>query len=189
MSIILFYSCSSCSNKEEKVVSVEQMIASDTDNMKAKGNKFVWYETLILLDNYLDEDTVAKFSEVVNVFQAVKDIDKKSFDITVYKFQHFADGTFASDSIHDVWIEDYPIVDSLVKVPYDSAYVLMQQVNLPKPHSKSVCLRAPMGPLNCNPQYVFGNTQEQIWIDATTGEARSSNPAFPNDFKYAFTWK
>jgi len=184
MSIVLFCSCNSCDNKEEKksVTTVEQMISADTDSMKAKGNEFVWYETLILLDNYLDADTIAKPAEIVNVFQAVKKYSEQSFDTKVYKFQHFADGTFANDSTEGFWIEDYPIKDSLVKIPYDSAFVLMQQVNLPKPHSRHVCLRTPMGPLDCNPQYVFGNIQEQIWIDATTGEARNSNPAFPVEF-------
>lgn len=195
MSIILFCSCTGCSsNKEEKkqltdsVPTVEQMIVADTDSMQAKGNRFVWYETLILLNNYLDEENDGSFSEVVNVFQAIVNEHEKSFDTRVYKFQHFTDGTFATDSVAGFWIEDYPLVDSLIKVPYDSAYALMTRVNLPKPHSRHVCLRNPIGPKECNPQWVFGNIEEQIWIDATTGEAKNSNPAFPDNFKYAFTW-
>ena len=186
MSIILFCSCTGCSNKEEKinndsVPTVEQMIIADTDSMQAKGNKFTWYETLILLNNYLDEENDGSFSEVVNIFQAVIDYNEKSFDTKVYKFQHFADGTFANDSIKGFWIEDYPLVDSLIKVPYDSAYTLMNRVNFPKPHSRHVCLRTPIGPLDCNPQWCFGNIESQIWIDATTGEAKNSNPAFPEE--------
>ncbi len=194
MSIMLFCSCTGCSNKEENkkidndsVPSIEQMIINDTDSMQAKGNKFVWYETLILLNDYLDEENDGSWSEVVNIFQGIKEYER-SADATVYKFQYFANGTFANDSVKGLWVEDNPLIDSLIKVPYDSAYALVNRVNFPKPHSRHVCLRNPVGPKSCNPQWVFGNINSQIWLDAVDGTIRTSNPAFPDNFKYAFSW-
>jgi hypothetical protein len=52
-------------------------------------------------------------------------------------------------------------------------------VNFPKPHSKHVTLRNPIGPVAINTQWIFGNVHEQIWVDAVTGECANSNPAFP----------
>jgi hypothetical protein len=57
----------------------------------------------------------------------------------------------------------------------------MMSVNFPKPHSKHVTLRNPVGPAAVNAQWIFGNIKEQIWIDAVTGEAKKSNPAFPEE--------
>lgn len=192
MSLFLLCSCNSCKNEKEitavKPTSVENIIAMDKTSMNLISKDYRWYETMILLDNYLDEDSVAKVSEIVNVFQAIKNYNEKSFDTKVYKFQHFADGTCLKDSIDGFWIEDFPLVDSVKMITYEEAFNIMQQVNYPKPHSRHVCLRNPIGPKGCNPQWVFGNIESQIWIDAVTGEAKNSNPAFPDSFKYAFNW-
>ena len=86
-------------------------------------------------------------------------------------------------SVAGFWIEDCIMQYDSLKLTYNDACEVFNKVNLPRPHSKHICLRTPLGPLNCNAQYVFGNVQEQVWIDAKTGEARSSNPAFPDDLK------
>lgn len=167
---------------------VENVISSDKQGMYLlHGGNYRWYETLILLDDYLDEENDGSITEVVNVFQSIKDYGK-SFDTKVHKFQHFADGTCVSDSVDGFWIEDFPLVDSVKMISFDEAFKLMQEVNLPKPHSRHVCLRNPIGPKECNPQWCFGNIESQIWIDAVTGEAKSSNPAFPDEVKCAFNW-
>jgi hypothetical protein len=192
LSLILFCSCNDCKNEKNDVVPdtmvVENIISTDKQAMYLINENYRWYETMILLNNYLDEENDGSIAEVVNVFQAIKDYNEKSFDTKVYKFQHFADGTYAVDSVDGFWIEDFPLVDTVKIIPYKEAYQLVNQVNFPKPHSRHVCLRNPIGPKECNPQWVFGNIESQIWIDAVTGEAKNSNPAFPDGFKYAFTW-
>jgi hypothetical protein len=188
-SLVMFCSCNSCSKKENQIVtddtlSVEEMIKADTDIMNGKNKKaFAWLETSVLLNTYLDEDSDGTFNRVTNVFQAV---DYDDTDPVVYQFQHFSDGVNVQDSTKGFWIEDFPLVSSSINVPYDSAFNLVMQVNLPKPHSKNVVLRNPVGPNPCNPQWVFGNLNSQIWVDATTGEIRESNPAFPKGS--TFTW-
>lgn len=193
MSFVLFCSCTNCKgNKEEQIeidstLNVTNIISMDCQEMYLMNPTYRWYESDILLENFLDEENDGTIEEIVNVFQTVTG-GEKSFDTWVHKFQHFKDGTIYKDSIHGFWIEDYPLNNEAIKVSYDSAYALIQEVNLPKPHSRQVCLRKPIGPKDCNPQWIFGNVNEQIWIDAVTGEAKNSNPAFPDNFKYAFNW-
>ena len=196
--LVLFFSaCSGCTSKEEPVVTdpdttivVNKIIKEDFDSMFNKYGKeeFRFYETDILLKNFLDEENDGDIAELVNIYQVVTELDSTSFDTYVYKVQHFSNGTVLKDSINGFWIENEPIILDEIKVSYDSACAIIASVNYPKPHSKHVTLRKPLGIVNCNPQWVFGNIHEQIWVDATTGEAKKSNPAFPEDFEYAFNW-
>jgi hypothetical protein len=187
MSIILFCSCNSCQQKEENKnivpdsMIVENIISTDKQAMYQINPNYRWYETLVLFNNYLDEENDGSIAEVVNIFQAIINYSEKSFDTKVYKFQHSIDGTCIIDSVPGFWIEDCPLVDSVKIMPFKQAYEFMQEANLPKPHSRHACLRIPVGPLDCNPQWCFGNIESQIWIDATTGEAKNSNPAFPEE--------
>lgn len=192
LSLVLFCSCNSCKNEKNDngiipdSMVVENMISTDKQAMYLINKDYRWYETMVLFNNYLDEENDGSIAEVVNIFQAIKDYDGKSFDTMVYKFQHFANGTCAVDSVAGFWIEDYPLVDSVKMIPFKQAFELTNQVNLPKPHSRHACLRNPIGPKECSPQWCFGNLESQIWIDAVDGTAKSSNPAFPDGFKYSF---
>jgi len=146
------------------------------------GENYRWFETCVLMDDFLDEETDGSVNMVVNIYQVAKG-DDKSFDVKVFKFQHLKDGTVLKDSVAGFWIEDNPLNDSTIKIDYKEAFNLVQKVNLPKPHTRNAILRNPLGPLDTNPQWVFGNIREQIWVDATTGEIRKSNPAFPDELK------
>jgi hypothetical protein len=53
--------------------------------------------------------------------------------------------------------------------------------NAPKPHSRQVVLRKEVGPNSINPQYIFGNFQAQLYVDAVTGDVKTKNPAFPDN--------
>ena len=183
---LIIASCS-CSNKNPKKqevakIVVENTISTDRETMSLRDSNYKWFETGILFEKYLDEENDGAISEVVNVFQTIEG-DSISFDTEVFKFQHFSNGTFASDSVKGFWIEDYPLNEEEIKVTFDSAYALINQVNLPKPHSRYCTLRKPIGPKDCNAQWIFGNMNSQLWVDAKTGEIRESNPAFPDEFK------
>lgn len=175
VSLMTFCSCERCNKPLEPAMTIENVIKLDKDVMVSKDKEsFIWLETLVRLESYLDEENDGSYDEVVNVFQTINNGEPM-----VYKFQHFKDGTNTADSIIGFWIEDHPLLDSLLNVPYDSAFVLMSKANLPKPHSKNAILRNPIGPKLCNPQWVFGNIDTQIWVDATDGNISKSNPAFP----------
>ena len=42
----------------------------------------------------------------------------------------------------------------------------------------------PIGPVTINAQYIFGNLESQIWVDAVTGDVKNSNPAFPDSLGF-----
>ena len=200
MSVVLFAACSGCSQPQQKdlkvadtteviidsvkapVIDVDHAIATDRQAMYVNyKNDYRWFETEILLPEFMDSDSATSDPEmVVNVLQSI--VDKgNGADVWVHKFQHFKDGTVVHDSIQGFWIENYALNDEVIKLNYLQAWDRMMAVNFPKPHSKHVTLRNPIGPVAINTQWIFGNIHEQIWIDAVTGDAKKSNPAFPEE--------
>ena len=79
------------------------------------------------------------------------------------------------------WIEDFPMYDEDINITYKQAFDIVMAVNYPKPHSRQCTLRKPIGPKDCNAQWVFGNIEAQLWVDATTGDVATSNPAFDDN--------
>ncbi len=192
---MLFVACNSCNKttpntNEFDTVTTEvvgnlnptTLIAADRQAMFNKvGEDYRWYETCMRLNDFLDEENDGTLAEVVNVFQAV--IDRgQGYDTKVYKFQHFTDGTWAEDSVIGFWVEDQPMNDEAIIVSYQDAYDNLMATNMPKPHSRYVTLRKQVGPIDANPQYIFGNLHETVFVDAVTGEVCDYNPAFgPED--------
>ena len=157
---------------------VENTISTDREAMFLKvGDNYRWYETCIKLNDWLDEECDGSFEMVVNVFQAIVDVDDHSADTYVYKFQHTTDGV-NTESIHGFWVEDCPLNEEAIVVTYEDAFEKVMAVNLPKPHTHNVVLRKMVGPVDANPQWIFGNLSEQIYVDAVTGEVSDENPAF-----------
>ena len=185
-----FISCTGCNSSDIKlqdsvataVLDVEHSIALDRQTMYVNyKDNYRWYETEILLQEFMDSDSATSNPEmIVNVLQSIVE-EGNGADVWVHKFQHFKDGTVVHDSIQGFWIENWPLEDQAIKLKYTEAWDKMLAVNFPKPHSKHVTLRNPIGPVAINTQWIFGNIKEQIWIDAVTGECKNSNPAFPEE--------
>ena len=190
-SLLLIIGISACTCSSEKKVqgndtlrsgeaaTVENLISLDRQAMYvAHGGNYRWYETGIQLKNWLDEENDGTVDMVVNVFQAIEEYDSTSFDTFVYKYQHFSDGSVNEEGIHGFWVEDYPLNEEVIKVSFKEAFEKIQEVNYPKPHTRQVVLRKQVGPVDANPQWIFGNLHSQLYVDAVTGEVRPTNPAF-----------
>ena len=188
-----FMSCTGCNSSKEDiklqdsvvttaVLDVEHSIALDRQTMYVNyKDNYRWYETEILLPTFMDSDSATSNPEmIVNVLQSIVE-EGNGADVWVHKFQHFKDGTIAHDSIQGFWIENYALNDEVIKLKYTEAWDRMMQTNFPKPHSRYVTLRNPIGPVAINTQWIFGNIHEQIWVDAVTGDTKNSNPAFPEE--------
>ena len=190
--MVSFISCTGCGKEKDVVmkdsivtaIDVDHAIAVDRQTMYVNyKDNYRWYETEILLPEFMDSDSATSNPEmVVNVLQSIVE-EGNGADVWVHKFQHFKDGTVLHDSIQGFWIENYALNDEVIKLKYTEAWDRMMQTNFPKPHSKHVTLRNPIGPVAVNTQWIFGNIHEQIWIDAVTGDAKNSNPAFPDNLK------
>lgn len=198
MIVLGFTSCKCSSDNQNDVNPIEpvaELIVENTISMDKQsvylnhGKDYRWFETGVVLKNWLDEENDGSIEMIVNVFQVVDYIDSTSFDTYVYKYQHTQDGTF-ENSVHGFWIEDSPLNEEVIKISFKDAYEKVQSVNYPKPHSRQVVLRKEVGPIDAHPQWIFGNSNAQLYVDAVTGEVRDYNPVFPKDTKlnYAFSW-
>ena len=197
MSVLMFSSCNGCQSKTEEpvlkdsavvdstktvAINVEHAIATDRQAMYQKfGKDYRWYETDILLPEFLNSENVTSDTVmVVNIFQSIVERGN-GFDTWVFKFQHLNDGTVLTDSVRGFWIENQALNDEVIKLKYVEAFDKIMQTNAPKPQSKHVTLRNPVGPVAINTQWIFGNIHEQLWVDAVTGNVATSNPAFPKE--------
>ena len=178
--------CSSCKKqKVEEEVKAQPMVVENVNSTDKEymftnyGGDYKWFESCILLNDYLDEECDGTVTGISNVFQVVEDGSK---DVFVVLAAHTADTT-AYDVRHGFWVEDFPLETEEITLTFAEAFEKINEVNYPKPHSKNCILRKPIGPNKCNPQYVFGNVSAQLWVDAITGEVKTTSPAFPEAFK------
>ena len=157
---------------------VEHVIAVDRQDMFMNyGETYRWYETCILLKEYLDSNEASnEITGISNVFQVYR-VEDECIDTDVVMYTHTAD-TAIVDVKHGFWVDDFPLNEELIKVTFEEAYQKVMEVNYEKPHSRQCVIRKPIGPINCNPQYIFGNIHSQIYVDATNGNVTDKNPAF-----------
>ena len=183
-SALLMFAMVSCnlfkSNDKEEVV-VENVITNDINYMYENyGDTYVWYESQIYLNDFLDEECDGSFSKIVNVFQVVTPTDSVGGESLVVQITHVGDSSNV-ETTEGFWLEDMPMVFRHLTVTYDHAFQLMNQSNYPKPHSRNCVLRKEVGPKVANPQYIFGNIQSQIYVDAINGNVTDCSPSFCKD--------
>lgn len=185
-------SCSSCSEKNVTPskdstevfgtgsIVMENILSTDREYMFLNfGKDYLWYESSIVLKDFLDsEDCDGTIEKITNIFQKVDMVTETSFNTRVIMISHSSEGTDTIDVKDGFWIEDYDMSKSEVKVTFADAFKKLQEANIPKPHSRCCVLREQIGPKEANPQYIFGNTQEQVYVDAATGAVSGTNPAF-----------
>lgn len=196
-----FSSCTSCNGNKvapvepvdttEVVVSndsvevaplvVERLFTTDRQDMYTNYAKdYRWFESCVLLKDYLDsEDCDGTISGVSNIFQVVTERADGGADVNVVMFAHTPDSTVCEVKV-GFWVEDLPMNDEAITVTFAQAYELAMKANCPKPHSRHCVLRKQLGPVDANPQWIFGNARAQIYVDATTGNVTTENPVFPS---------
>ena len=182
----------SCSCEKNKAVNdtettdsaalvVENVTGMDRQKMfQDYGKDYRWFETCIVLKDYLDsEETDGTVAGISNIFQVIVEKDNGA-DVRVVMFTHVGDSTQV-DVANSFWVEDFPMNEDAIKLTFKDAYDKVMATNAPKPHSRQVVLRKEVGPNSINPQYIFGNSQAQLYVDAVTGDVKTKNPAFPDN--------
>lgn len=169
-----------CTKDEEPVVEfAEATIAADKAKMDEKADTYKWFETRAEYDNFFDADTTLTLIKVESLFQvAVEDsLGVKTF---VYDFVHEADEVDAdAEPIEAFVLDDMPLNDEQIVLTFSDALERLFEANLPKPHSSKVVLRKVLGPKEgVNAHYIFGNTEEQVFVDAVTGDVTDVNPFY-----------
>lgn len=186
-------SCNSCKKNETNVEAkvdttlvVENIISTDREAMTLQyDSAYRWYETCITVKDFFDSDSVGEpvVMGVSNIFQYVVEKDSTCADVQVVLYTHVKD-TCVVEARPGFWVGDMILNNEEIKLTFVDAYNKMMQANCIKPHSRQCVLRKELGPtLGVNPQYIFGNVQRQVYVDAVTGAVTDKNPVFPKTFK------
>lgn len=188
LALVMLASCDGNKKQEEQkqeeqitvieTLDVENIISTDREFMFLNyGSDYRWFEACILMENFMDEeDANSNVIMVNNIFQVVTGKDT-SFDVHVINIVHTIDTSYV-EVVEGFWVEDYPMNEDTLSVSFSEAWTNAMESNCPKPHSQHCILRKEIGPKDANPQYIFGNSRCQIYVDATTGEVSAVDPSF-----------
>lgn len=175
--LLSFTSCEKnkpISNDIEQIVP-EQFISTNMEDMFISYEEnFVWYNTTVVLKDSLNKAEHFNIESINSVFQVNGNTPK------VVIFDYITGKT----TINGIWMECFPLNYSDIKLTFKEAYDKLMETNYPKPHSKNITLRKAIGPNICNPQYIFGNTKYQLFVDAVTGEVTDVDPVFGENVDY-----
>ena len=153
-----------------------QALHRQTMNALIDGGEYQWRNSRVVFNDTVGFDNIDDLhvTDVIDVFQYWNDGPKVQFISS-----NVVKGVQIPWPINDIWIEDANLSDKSVKLSAEDAIARLKQWNgvLPK-DCNFITLRLPVGPKDCNPQWVFGDAYDVLFIDAVTGEVRDWNPAF-----------
>lgn len=145
------------------------------------GKEYQWRNSRVILNDTVTMENIDDLHVV-----AVNDVffywDSQKGPMVQYINSHVKYGVQVPYPINDVWIEDADMSDKPIKLSAEEALMRLKEWNgiLPK-DCDFIILRLPVGPNDCNVQWVFGDVYDVLFIDAVTGEIRDYDPAFnPN---------
>ena len=141
-------------------------------------NNYQWRNSLVILNDTVTAENIDDL-HIVSIRDVFYYWSNKFGPQVQYITDHVVYGTQIPYPISDVWIEDRDMSNAPIKLSAEEALTRLKEWNgiLPK-DCNFIILRLPVGPKDCNPQWVFGDVFDVLFIDAVTGEIRSWNPAF-----------
>lgn len=170
----------------------------------AHPGKYEWRNSLVILNDTVTAENIDDL-HVVSVRDVFYYWDNQFGPQVQYITSHVKYGVQIPWPICDVWIEDSDMSDQPIKISAEQALSRLKEYNaaikreqngagsssaereqggakpngiLPK-DCNFLTLRYPVGPKDCNVQWVFGDVYDVLFIDAVTGEIRDYDPAFP----------
>lgn len=155
----------------------EHIIAVQRQTMfgLAGGKEYCWYETRFTFNDSLKSESLDALAlmEITSTFQTFG--PELCYTITT----NAAKGTLIPAPVPGLWIEDFDLSGERIELGILDVLNRLQEWNGILPSAVSVVLRKPVGPKECNAQYVIGNPYDVIFVDAVTGDITDWNPAFP----------
>ena len=142
------------------------------------GKEYQWRNSSVILNDTVTMENIDDLHVV-----AVNDVffywDSEKGPMVQYVNSHVKYGVQIPYPINDVWIEDADMSEQPIKISAEEALMRLKEWNgiLPK-DCNFLTLRLPVGPKDCNVQWVFGDVYDVLFIDAVTGEIRDYDPAF-----------
>lgn len=141
-------------------------------------NNYQWRNSLVILNDTVTAENIDDL-HIVSIRDVFYYWSNKFGPQVQYITDHVVYGTQIPYPISDVWIEDRDMSNAPIKLSAEQALMRLKEYNgvLPK-DCNFIILRLPVGPKDCNPQWVFGDVFDVLFIDAVTGEIRDYDPAF-----------
>ena len=172
-------SCKCTKEQEPVVLNPETTISADREAMAAVDSTYKWFETRVEYNNFFDADTTFAVAKAESLFQVAVE-DSLGIKTYVYDFVHELGVEDAEPEVLEAFVlDDMPLNTVEVVLTFNEALERLFEANLPKPHSTKAVLRRELGPkAGVNAQYIFGNTEEQVFVDAVTGDVTDKNPVF-----------
>lgn len=195
---IMATGCSSCQSENKKqetesvepvktiVLTPENAIGCDRQTMYLRtpvGADLHWMQTGIVLTSFLTDESVtdATVMEVTNGFQTQipnsKGVQTKVTLITT--------NTMTTDSLvldGSFWFDNYPLESKAIKLTFSEAIDRIIEANCPKPQTRCIVLRCPVGPVHIDDAYYIAGDgtpgTPMVFVNANTGEVFTENPAF-----------
>ena len=152
-------------------INAEQAISQDRQELYSllRGNEYCWFETRIVLVNFMDSDSAsAEIEGLTSLFQWDETYDKGTEIFTIVSiWENNGKHYFIKPS--EVKIGFANLSKEAIKLTFKEAFTKMMESNTVKPHSK-VCVLSKSAVSEGNPQYIFGDDNVQIYVDAVSGE-------------------
>lgn len=141
-------------------------------------NNYQWRNSLVILNDTVTAENIDDL-HIVSIRDVFYYWSNKFGPQVQYITDHVVYGTQIPYPISDVWIEDRDMSNAPIKLSAEQALMRLKEYNgvLPK-DCNFIILRLPVGPKDCNAQWVFGDVYDVLFIDAVTGEIRDYDPAF-----------
>ena len=181
-------SCQSGNANQEDYDGVEQDFTAGVDNIQALhrqtmyalvNGQFEWRNSRVLFNDTitLENIDILHIVDVTDVFQYWDEQGPKVRMISA----NIEKGTIITPAIPDVWIEDASLNQAEIKLTADDVLQRLKEWNGIIPAAVGMSLRLPVGPQECNAQWVIGDVYDVIFVDAVTGDVTDWCPAFPRD--------
>lgn len=157
-----------------------QALHRQTMNGLIGGERYEWRNSKVLFTDSIKWENLGelKVKSVTDVFYYCNGDGPHVQIIT----SDAEEGTTVLPVIHDVWIEDANLSDKEIKLTVADVLARLKEWNGVLPPANSMSLRYPVGPMECNAQWVIGNAYDVIFVDAVTADISNWNPAFnPNN--------
>lgn len=142
------------------------------------NSDYLYFETSFELTNTADSLDSFSVSKIQSIYQVV---DTATSTPTVFVVNYLVDSATVSWKVLEgaFWTEDVNLRSKDVKLSPEDAFSTLLASNVAKPHSRFIVLRCPLGPVACDAQYIFGNTDSGIvYVNAKTGKVTTIDPAF-----------
>lgn len=167
-----------CSAPTDTRSASQLIIDSLADHVDSINPDYLYFETSFELVNTVDSLDSFSVSSIQSIYQVV---DTATSTPTVFVANYSFDTATVSWKVLEgaFWTEDVDLRSKDVKLSPEEAFSALLKSNVVKPHSRFMVLRCPLGPVACDAQYIFGNTDSGIaYVNAKTGKVTTTDPAF-----------